>query len=263
MCNLKFHFTYLCGCQGIVAAALLPYKNMIVMKKSLFVPMLAMLLFACKKDPLPELNAPISKTFLNAGFNRIKAGNNIDLSVYKSSAFSIKATGGPVDVNDIVISVLAGELRIGYINSMVNRARVVVEIGMPSFVGFEINKAVSLNVSGFAETAALEGKMSDHSKATISMSSPAFKLDVAGKSEVTVSGASDAVDLTVADFSKANTYAVPAKLAKVVVANNAQARVFSSDELFAAASGNSFILFKGNPGGKFFSEYDTSGIIED
>jgi hypothetical protein len=233
------------------------------MKQYFLVPILALLLFSCKKEPQPVTNTPVSKLFYHIGFDKIEAGNDVDIIVSKSSTFSIKATGNAVDVNRLIVSVANGKLKIGYVNNAVNRGRLSIEVKMPSLTGFEIYRKAILNISGFTETVAVEGKVSESSKAIVAMSAPVFNFEAANRSEINVTGSSEEVHITATDFSKANTYLVSAKLAKIVATNNAEVKVFASDELFASANINSYIFYKGSPGNKFLSELDTSTIHAD
>lgn len=230
----------------------------IILKTTAAISML-FLLSSCKKDGLET----ISKNITETGFTKLNLGSNFDITVKKGNSFEIKVTGRERDVNDLRSKVENDEFNLSYRNFMERRQKVTVNITMPSLIKFQFNGNSRTTVSGFTETTKVGGNINGNSKANISMSAPEFKLDVSGNSELNLIGQSAKVEAIVSGNSLLETYNVPALLAKIVATGNSKIKVFASEELFADASGNSRVYFKGNPGNRFFSETSNSKIIEE
>jgi hypothetical protein len=215
-------------------------------------------LSSCQKEGLET----ITRTMNGTSFSKLNMSSNFDINVKQGATFSVTATGRERDVNDLRADIQNSEMKISYNNIVENHKRVTVNITMPSLIQFEFGGNSRIDVSGFTETIAVSGRINGNSKATVRMNTPTFKLDVSGNSELTVTGQATRVDGKVSGNSLIDAYAVPAVLGYTEASGNSKIRIFTSSDLFASASGNSFIYFKGNPGNRFFSESDNSKVIE-
>jgi Putative auto-transporter adhesin, head GIN domain len=214
---------------------------------------------SCKKEGTEQT----TREFAVTNFTKLNMGSNLEINVIKGVSFSVKAEGRMRDLDDMKAEVQNGELKIWFTDFMQKRERVKVNISMPSLVAFDFSGNTHVNINGFTETSEVEGKITGNSKATIQMNATQFTLDVSGNSELAVNGQAEKVWANVSGNSYVNTYGVLSSLGRARASGNSKIKIHTSQELFADASGNSFIYFKGNPGGKFFSESGNSKIIEE
>jgi hypothetical protein len=228
--------------------------------KQLFYAVIVLLsLSSCQKEGLET----ITRTMNVVNFSKLNLGSNFDINVKQGVTFSVTTTGRERDVNDLRADIQSGELKINYNNFIEKRKPVTVTITMPSLTQFEFTGNSRIDVSGFTETVVVNGNVNGNSKATIRMNAPEFKVDVSGNSDLTLTGQASKVDAKASGSSFIDTYAVPAIRGNTEASGNSKIKVFASADLFASASGNSHIYFKGNPGNKFFSESSNSKIIQE
>jgi Putative auto-transporter adhesin, head GIN domain len=229
--------------------------------KQYFIAVAAACLFfiSCKKEGTEQT----IREFAVTNFTELNMGSNLEINVIKGASFSVKAEGRQRDVDDMKAEVQNGELKIWFTDFRQKRERVKVNISMPSLVAFDFSGNTHIDINGFTEASEVEGKITGNSKATIQMNTTQFTLNVSGNSELTVRGQAQKVWVNASGNSYVNAYAVPSSFGRATATGNSKIKLYASQELFADASGNSFIYFKGNPGGKFFSESGNSQIIEE
>jgi Putative auto-transporter adhesin, head GIN domain len=214
---------------------------------------------SCKKEGKEQT----TREFSASNFTKLNMGCNLEVNVIKSISFSVKAEGRLRDVDDMKAEVQNGELKIWFTDVMQKRERVKVTISMPSLTRFDFNGNSRVTVSNFTETTDMAGMITGNTKATVNANAPKFKLEVSGNSELTVNGSAENVYANVSGNSLLNAYGVPAKGGEVIATGNSKIKIYTSVYLNASANGNSYIFFKGNPGGRFFGEFDNSKIIEE
>lgn len=215
---------------------------------------------ACKKQPVVVTEQ--TKDFTNNNFKQVRAGGNMEITVAKGSGFSVRATGRPADVQDLVITQLNGELSVGYVNPQ-NRAKLKLQITMPSLEGFAFYKKSVFNVSGFAEQNMVVGVLDEETTGTLQLNAPSLKLDMQNKSAIIVTGNVDELELLANNNVTVNTYAVQAKFVRATIMKYSTARVFVSNTLNASAVERSKIFYKGSPMNQFTAEIDNSSISEE
>jgi Putative auto-transporter adhesin, head GIN domain len=228
--------------------------------KHFFSAVIILLIFSsCQKEGVET----ITRTMNVVNFSKLNMGSNFDINVKQGTTFSVTATGRERDVNDLRADIQNGELQINYNNFIEQRKRVTVNITMPSLTQFEFTGNSRIDVGSFTEMVTVSGNVNGNSKATVRMSAPEFKLNVSGNSDLILNGQATKVDAKTSGNSFIDTYGVPAVLGYAQASGNSKIKVFASSDLFADASGNSYIYFKGNPGNKFFSESSNSKIIQE
>lgn len=215
---------------------------------------------ACKKQSVVVTEQ--TKEFANSNFKQVRAGGNMEITVTKGSGFSVRATGRPADVQDLVITQLNGELSVGYVNPQ-NRSKLQLQITMPSLEGFAFYNKSVFNVSGFNEQNMVVGVLDAETTGTLQLQAPSLKLDMQKKSGITVTGSIDNLDLLANDNVTVNTYAVQARFVRAIIMKQSTARVFVSNTLNASAVDRSKIFYKGSPLNQFTSEIDNSTIGEE
>lgn len=215
---------------------------------------------ACKKQPVVVTEQ--TKEFANSNFQKVRAGGNMEITVTRGSGFSVRATGRPADVQDLVITQLNGELSVGYVNPQ-NRAKLQLQITMPSLEGFAFYNKTVFNVAGFNEASMVIGVLDDETTGNLQLQAPSLKLDMQKKSGITVTGSIDNLDLLANDNVTVNTYAVQARFVRAIIMKQSTARVFVSNTLNASAVERSKIFYKGSPMNQFTAEIDNSSISEE
>jgi hypothetical protein len=233
--------------------------NLIIMKFIISAIMALAMFSSCKKEGLET----ITRNMNVVNFSKLKMGSDFDINVKQGATFSVAATGRERDVNDLRADIQNGELNINFSSLLNNHKRVTINITMPSLTKFDFTGNSRIDVGSFTETVAVSGYVNGNSKATVRMTAPEFVLEVSGNSELVLTGQATKVKTKASGNSFIDTYAVPAQLGTAQASGNSKIKVFASQELFADASGNSHIYFKGNPGNRFFSETANSKIIQE
>lgn len=219
--------------------------------------LLVALATACKKQP--PVVAVQTKEFTNSNFKQVRAGGNMEITVTKGSGFFVRATGNPADIRDLVITQLNGELSVGYVNPQ-NRAKLQLQITMPSLEGFAFYNKSVFNVAGFNESSMVIGVLDDETTGSLHLQAPSLKLDMQKNSGITVTGNIDHLDMLANDNVTVNTYGVPARFVRAIVMKQSTARVYVTNVLNASAVDRSRIFYKGNPLNQFTSELENSTI---
>jgi Putative auto-transporter adhesin, head GIN domain len=228
--------------------------------KFFFSAIMALFIFSsCQKVRLETITRDMNVV----NFSKLNMGSDFDITIKQGAAFSVTATGRTRDVNDLRANIENGELKIKYNNFIEKRKRVTINITMPSLTKFEFTGNSRIDINGFTEAVTVRGNVNGNSKATVRMSAPEFALDVSGNSDLILSGQATRVEAKASGNSFIDTYAVTAQRGTTQASGNSKIKVFASQELFADASGNSHIYFKGNPGNKFFSESGNSKVVQE
>jgi hypothetical protein len=228
-----------------------------LIERFLFGFVVMILVTSCKKQS-PVVTEQ-KKEFAVRNFQKVRAGGSMEILVTKGADFSVQAIGRPADVQDLVVTQLNGELSVGYVNPQ-NRARLQLQITMPSLEGFAFYNKSVFNVSGFNESNMVIGVLDDETTGSLQLQAPSLKLDMQKKSGITVTGNIDNLDILANDNVTVNTYGVPARFVRAIIMKQSTARVYVTNVLNASAVDRSRIFYKGNPLNQFTSELENSTI---
>lgn len=259
-CVAEFHMNVLLCLQILYGS----FAEMIYMQqfiqRFLFGLVLIILVTSCKKQP-PVVTEQ-TKAFAVSNFQKVRAGGSMEITVTKGANFSVRAIGRPADVQDLVIAQLNGELSVGYVNPQ-NRAKLQLQITMPSLEAFAFYNKSVFNVSGFNEQVMVVGVVDAETTGTLQLQAPSLKLDLQKQSAITVTGNIDNLDILANDNVTVNTYGVHAQFVRAIIMKQSTARVYVTNVLNASAVDRSRIFYKGNPLNQFTSEIDNSTIGEE
>ena len=207
---------------------------------------LLVLLFACNKTPN---HSPLIEKEINVnGFTKVFAGERFNITITKGTAFYVKATGPANSVNDITWSVANNILDIGYAHQESNRPVVDIVVTLPSFVSLNLSGAATGAVNGFQGTSnVLRAVLSGASKCTFNGTGVNMQIDISGASELTVNGSTESLYGNISGAGKLNAFDLTSTEVDINASGGSEARVKVTDRLFAEATGDSRIYYKGTP----------------
>jgi hypothetical protein len=202
---------------------------------------------SCKKET-KECPSANEKTFDISGFNRIAAGETFVVNVKQGAAFSIIAKGCSNELSDLVLSVQNGTLTIRYNRYKSDRYRVDFDITVPALNSIVLDGSATGTVSGFGQqTSFMKAVLSGTAKCTISQLPILVNAELSGVSLLTLNGTSPDLIAHLSGGAKLNAYTASFSDADVYTSGAAEAKLVVNQSLFAHASGDSRIFYKGNP----------------
>ncbi|HVF96381.1 MAG TPA: DUF2807 domain-containing protein, partial [Flavisolibacter sp.] len=166
---------------------------------------LAIAFASCKKEN-KECSSPTTKEFNLTGFTRITAGENYSVQVKQGAAFGIKAKGCANDIDDLSVSLQAGNtLAFAYTHYESNRHRVDLEITLPSLYSIVFSGAAVGEVNGFgAQTTAMRTVVSGAAKGTVNQVPALVRADVSGTGVLNLSGTAPDLIATLSGDARLN-----------------------------------------------------------
>ena len=194
-----------------------------------------------------ECPAPDVRTFNQAGFTKVDAGENFKLTLRQSDVFSIRAEGCTDHLDDLVVERKGDELVIRYRNWDQHRNLVELDITMPELEGFTFSGAAKANVLSFDETPFISAELSGAAEATFSGFMEQIDIELSGASELDLGGAADKMVAKLSGSSRLRAYDCAAKIADLDASGGSKAWVLVEESLEANATGGSHIYYKGNP----------------
>lgn len=224
------------------------------------------LLFASCEKEKRECPSSSEKTFAFTGFNRIAAGETFSVDIKQGASFSIKAKGCSNDLNDLVLSLdQTGKiLTIKYERHRNDRYRVDFEITMPALNSIALSGAATGNVNGFAQQSShMRAVLSGTAKCTINEMPVLMGTEQSGESVLTLSGSSPELIAKLSGNSRLNAYAATFNDADVYTSGAAKIYVQVQNYLYASASGDSRVYYKGNPANVIKEETGTAKVIHE
>lgn len=212
-------------------------------------------LFSCNKDR--DHSPIIEKEFAIAGVNKVYAMNGFNVIITKGDAFSFKAQGPSTFVNDIDLKISNRILDIQFLHNWNNRPQINISITLPVLTQINLGAAGNCIVHGFEEQdVIMRAVLSAGSKCSFNGAAINVAVDIAGGSQLDVSGSTLSLYGSVSGGGKLNAYSCVATEVDIDVSGGSEAKVNVQEKLFASASGGSRIYYKGQPVHK---SIDTSG----
>lgn len=237
------------------------------MKKWILFSVLVVALASCKKDRPDEVTcAGDDERVVSPGnFARVKAGENFQITFVKGNNYSVRAIGCMADLDDLEFSIHTGDyLEIKYDEVKNNRGEVGLIVTLPLLA--------TANLSGHAE-GFIQGFGGDHHVLTTILSgetqcsvdgTPAnVQIDLTGNSKLNILGNTISLYGTGTGNARLNAYDLAANDVDLSFSGAAKAYVSPINALFAEASGNSKIYYKGNPPTKNFITSGNGEIIRE
>lgn len=202
---------------------------------------------SCEKEK-QDCPSSTEKTFANAGFTRISAGETFTVNVQQGTAFSIKAKGCSNDLEDLLVTEQNGVLVIRYNHHKKGRYHVDFNITMPAIGTIILEGAASGKLTGFHQQAlSLKTNLSGTAKCTVADVPSLLSADLSGASTLNVAGTATDLIANLSGDAKLNAYTASFTDADVYTSGTANIHLQVQQSLAAFASGDSRIYYKGNP----------------
>ncbi|UTA67770.1 head GIN domain-containing protein [Emticicia sp. 21SJ11W-3] len=187
------------------------------------------------------------RSFSLSGFDKLDMGNAFIITVTQSNNYKIETSGREQDLEDLVVKVSNGELRIGYPSNWSgwkNRKEVYINITMPKLVAVSFSGASKAKVSGFSsESFGID--LSGASSATFDIDAKNLALDCSGASSVAIVGDGQKLTADVSGASSVNAYDFKVSTATIDASGSSGAKVYVTSRIVAEASGASSVRYKG------------------
>lgn len=207
-----------------------------------------------------EPRNPEDKTYDLKSFDKLSMGNAFHINVKQGNDFKVKANGDSRDIDDLIVKVSSGELKIYYSKWRIRRYRMEIEIEMPTVKEIDFSGASTSYIQGFNNLDELEIDLSGASKATLSADARFYEIDLSGASELDVEGNGKEMSVDLSGASKLNAFDTLVDKATLYVSGASTSRVNVKETLNIKASGASKIRYRGNP--KVSSNLSGSSKVE-
>ena len=219
------------------------------------------LIVSCSKEPID----PIVRSFSNAGFTKIDAGDQHRFSITSGTSFSIVARGEERDINDLLVQNAGDLLKIEYNRYKPNRKRVTFTITMPSLEGVMLAGQSQATISGFSETIPVTLNMSGQAACWIHINAPKFFAQASGQSKIEfLGGSSTGLETNASGQSEILAYGLmPVVTATAIATGQSTIKLKVGNSLNADASGQSRIYYQGNPPIKNIIQTGSARIIQE
>ncbi|RYU97173.1 head GIN domain-containing protein [Emticicia agri] len=194
-----------------------------------------------------EPRNPEDKTFNLRNFDKLEMGNAFHINVKQGNDFKIQANGDSRDIDDLIVKVNNGELKIYYANWRVRRYRMEIDIEMPTVKEIDFSGASTSYIEGFDNLDELEIDLSGSSRATLSAKARFYEIDLSGASELDIEGSGKEMEIDLSGASKLNAFDTVVEKATLDVSGASSGRVNVSGQLNVRASGASKVRYRGNP----------------
>ncbi|MBP6214761.1 MAG: DUF2807 domain-containing protein [Chitinophagaceae bacterium] len=219
------------------------------------------LIVSCSKEPTD----PIDRSFSNAGFTKIDAGDQHRITITRGTSFSIVARGEERDINDLLVQNSGDLLKIEYNRYKPNRKRVNLTITMPSLEGVMLAGQSQATISGFSETVPVTLNVSGQAACWINVNAPKFFAQASGQSKIEfLGGSSTGLESNASGQSEILAYGLmPVITATAIATGQSTIKLKVGNSLNADASGQSRIYYQGNPPIKNIIQTGSARIIQE
>lgn len=235
------------------------------MKKIILLAGLTVLLFtACDKEKR-ECPSSAEQTFSLTGYSKINAGETFNLTILKGNNFSIKATGCSNDLADLDLTVGNGNmLEIKYKNYKRGRYRVDFTITLPSFNFLSLSGDAAATVSGFTgQNSVIRYVLSGNSTADNNGTGINANIELSGASSISLNGNTESLYGNISGNARLHAYELAATEVDIIASGTAKAYVAPLQAIYAEASGEARVYYRGNPPTTAFSASGNGRIIKE
>ena len=234
------------------------------MKNWILLATIAILVVSCDKGK-QECPGSTERTFDITDFTKINAGDAHNVTISKGNEFSIKAYGCATDLDDLVLTLESNHIPdIKYKSSRNDRYRVDLTITMPRLVSLNLSGASKGFISGFGgQNSVIRTVISGASECSVTGTGINASFDISGASKLYLSGSTESLYGTISGASELRSYDVAATEVDISVLGSSSAYVRPIEVIYAEASGNSVVYYKGNPNTTHFETSGNSKIIRE
>lgn len=224
---------------------------------------LAFILVSCEKEKR-DCPASTEKMFSHSNFTGISAGETFVLNISQGAAFSVKAKGCSSELGDLLLTEQNGKLTIRYNQYRSDRYRVEFDITLPTLNSLALDGAATGTVTGFGQQPGfMKVALSGTAKCTFNQLPALVDAELSGASILTLNGTAPDLIAHLSGDAKLNAYTATFSDADVYTSGTASAKVVVQQSLFAQASGDSRIYYKGSPANVNAEQSGTAKVIHE
>lgn len=233
-------------------------------KVTLLAAITAILFTACDKEKR-ECPAATEKTYTLNGFTKVKAGEAFKIAVVKGADFNIKASGCSNDLADLEVAVITGGfLDIKYKTFRNDRFRVDLTITLPTLTAIHLSGAADATVTGFSgQNLVTRYILSGNATVVSTGTGINAQTEMSGTSSLVINGNTESLYGTISGNARLNAYDLAATEVDISVSGTSKAWVKPVQAIYAEASGEARVYYKGNPPTTAFSTSGNGRIIKE
>jgi len=204
-------------------------------------------LTACFNDEDPGPRQQDARSFAVVDFDRVEAGEALDVTIVAGTNYSIKAEGDRRNLDDLEVFTNGNSLVLRFDENENRQYTTFITITMPELTGINFSGAVNGRVSGFDDVARLDVTLSGASLGQIDMDATELYLNVNGASQLRLRGEGALMDGNISGASVLTAFEYETVQAKLHVSGASQGRVNVSQQLQVVATGASEVIYRGEP----------------
>lgn len=204
-------------------------------------------LTSCLQDEDPGPRQQDTRSFAVVDFDRIEAGDALDVTIVSGTNYSIKAEGDRRNLDDLEIFKRGNTLILRFDENENRQYTTFITITMPNLAGVNFSGAVNGKVSGFDDVARLDITLSGASLGQINMDADETFININGASQLRLRGEGELIDGIISGASVLTAFEYETVEARLHFSGASQGRVTVSQKLQVVATGASEVLYRGEP----------------
>lgn len=192
-----------------------------------------------------------SRDFDLSGFNHVELTTPDNVEIVQGSAFSIRAVGDSVRLEELELRVERGELRIGYRDDhnrnwrRQHRRPLNISITMPVLNGVAIAGSGDMSVGRFA-VQAFDASIAGSGDIVIeSLQTDRAELEIAGSGDIRIAGTSADIEIEIAGSGDINAANFRAQRLDVDIAGSGDVDAYVTERVHASIVGSGHVNARG------------------
>ncbi|HVZ25069.1 MAG TPA: DUF2807 domain-containing protein [Sediminibacterium sp.] len=225
--------------------------------------LLALFIVACNKQSA-NCPATVQQSFDLTGFSKIYAGGSFIINITQANNFSITANGCAQDINDLDLSITNGNiLHLAYKSYRQHRSTVTFTITLPVLAAINLSGNANSTITGFqGQNTVIRYILSGNGSCSSDGAGINEQIELSGNATLTLGGATENLYGNLSGNARLNGYNLAATEVDISSSGQAKAYVVPLQNLYADASGESIIYYKGNPVVTYFQTSGNGKIIQ-
>ncbi|MBX2913843.1 MAG: DUF2807 domain-containing protein [Cyclobacteriaceae bacterium] len=207
----------------------------------------SVLLSACLDEEDPGPRQQDVRTFAVVDFDRVEAGDGLDVTIVYGTNYAIKAEGDRRNLSDLEIFKRGNALIVRFDEFEHRQYTTFITITMPVLAGINFSGAVNGRVSGFDPVARLDVTLSGASLGQVDMDANELYLNINGASQLRLRGQGSVLDGSISGASLLTGFEFKSVQAKLHISGASQGRVNVTQQLTVIATGASEVIYRGDP----------------
>jgi len=206
----------------------------------------SILLTSCyEEDPGPRQSD--TRAYAVVDFDRVEAGDALNVTILQGSSFSIEASGDRRNLDDLMVYKNGNSLVLRFNHYERRQYTTSITITMPELNGCNFSGAVNSKVNGFKNIALFDLSLSGASLAQMEIEAAELKFLLSGASQLRLTGNGDIIDGNISGASLFSAFEFPASQANLLISGASNGKVSVTQKLEVDASGGSLVIYRGNP----------------